>query len=71
MPVVAGGRLAVDTVSAPPTWRVRERVAEWDAASVTRAVKVKVPFAVGVPFSTPAVLSVRPGGSAPADTDHA
>jgi hypothetical protein len=39
--------------------------------SVTCTVKAKVPAAVGVPEIAPALLSVRPAGSAPALIDHA
>ena len=38
------------------------------SVSVAFAVKLKVPLAVGVPESTPAVLSDMPAGSAPAET---
>ena len=40
------------------------------AASVTLAVKLAGPAAVGVPDNTPAVESVNPAGSVPALTDH-
>jgi hypothetical protein len=33
--------------------------------SVTVAVNVKLPVPVGVPFSTPPLLRVSPGGSVP------
>ena len=38
------------------------------AASVTWAVKLKLPEVVGVPLKTPALLSVKPAGAAPALT---
>lgn len=37
--------------------------------SVTFAVKLNVPAVVGVPEITPAFGSLRPAGSAPADSD--
>jgi hypothetical protein len=36
------------------------------AESVTCTVNEKVPAVVGMPLSTPAALSVSPGGAAPA-----
>jgi hypothetical protein len=45
-------------------------VAAGVAASVTRAVKLEVPVAVGVPLITPVeVFKVRPAGSEPVN-DH-
>ena len=38
------------------------------ALSVTCAVKLNVPAAVGVPLSTPAALNASPAGSVPALT---
>ncbi len=38
--------------------------------STTVAVKEKVPVWVGVPVIVPLELSVSPGGSEPAETDH-
>ena len=43
-------------------------VATHPLASVPRIVNVDVPAVVGVPASTPAAVSVRPAGSAPAVT---
>ena len=45
-------------------------VALFDAPSVTFAVKLNVPAAVGVPDSTPPVDSVNPPGTLPALTVH-
>lgn len=39
-------------------------------ASVTSAVKAKVPAAVGIPLMTPAGLRVSPGGSDPDSNDQ-
>ena len=40
--------------------------------SVARTVKLDVPYAVGVPLTTPvAALSERPAGRLPALSDHA
>jgi len=41
-----------------------------DSESVTCAVIVKLPDAVGVPLSAPAELSVTPAGNAPAVIDQ-
>jgi len=41
-----------------------------EALSVTWTVKLLVPDAAGVPLITPAVVKVKPAGSAPAATDH-
>ena len=41
------------------------------AESVTLTVKSKPPAVVGVPDTTPLPAKLRPGGSVPADTDHA
>ncbi|HYP08849.1 MAG TPA: hypothetical protein VER03_21640 [Bryobacteraceae bacterium] len=46
----------------------RSRVADWFAASVTRAVKDDVPAVVGVPLMAPFDASVSPAGRDPADT---
>jgi len=36
----------------------------------TSTVNAKVPVAVGVPLSEPALLKVNPAGKAPEKTDH-
>ena len=46
-------------------------VAVADAASVTLAVKLAVPDAVGVPEMTPELLRLRPAGSEPLVRAHA
>src|SRR5438128_3471981 len=43
-------------------------VANWFAASVTRALKSKSPAAVGVPLTAPFAAKDKPGGKVPADT---
>jgi len=47
--------------------RVTDSVAAWCGLeeSVTVSVKKKVPAVIGVPYSRPAGLSDRPGGSVP------
>ena len=60
----------VVTLSAAPTCRVSARVADCDAASVTRSVTAKLPFAVGVPLTTPAPLRFTPGGRLPDAIDQ-
>lgn len=64
------GRVEVEMVSDPPDeaaliFSVRGRVAVALVESVTCAVKVEVPAAVGVPEMTPAVEMLRPAGSVP------
>ena len=49
---------------------VKEPLAELDALSVTRAVKLKVPAAEGVPVSEPLWDRVSPLGNWPLATDH-
>jgi hypothetical protein len=51
--------------------RLRLVVAEACDESVTSAVKLKVPVAVGVPERMPLSARVIPAGSVPADTLHA
>lgn len=48
--------------------RLRLAAAEACDESVTAAVKLKVPLAVGVPVRTPLLAKVIPPGSNPADT---
>jgi hypothetical protein len=50
---------------------VKEPVAELDALSVTRAVKLDVPAAEGVPVIEPLWDRVSPPGSCPSASDHA
>jgi hypothetical protein len=57
-------------VSAAAIARLNWRDADKLAASVTLAVKVKLPVAVGVPVSAPPVVNVNPAGSAPEETVH-
>src|SRR3954469_1460285 len=45
-------------------------VAVWPDASVTRTVNVNVPVCDGKPTSVPSALSVVPGGTVPAASDH-
>ena len=45
-------------------------VAEADALSVTRTVKLLVPAAPGVPDMVPAGARLNPAGSDPLATDH-
>ena len=47
------------------TTMVSERVCDRPVESSTRAVKVKLDAAVGVPDTTPAALSATPFGSEP------
>ena len=49
---------------------VSEAVADWEALSVARTVKVLDPATVGVPEMLPAVESVNPAGSVPLASDH-
>jgi len=49
---------------------VSEVVADWEALSVARTVKVLDPATVGVPEMLPAVESVNPAGSVPLASDH-
>jgi hypothetical protein len=50
---------------------VKEPVAELDALSVTRAVKLNVPAAEGVPVIEPVGDRVSPVGNCPSATDQA
>jgi hypothetical protein len=45
-------------------------IAETDALSVTRTVKLLVPAAPGVPDMVPCAARLNPAGSAPLATDH-
>ena len=45
-------------------------VADTDALSVTRTVKLLDPAAPGVPDSVPPAARLNPAGSVPLDTDH-
>jgi hypothetical protein len=56
---------------AEPMVIVRLAVAVFAAESVTSAVKVKLPAAVGVPEMDPAEERVRPPGRDPEETVHA
>ena len=49
---------------------VSEAVADWEALSVARTVKVLDPALVGVPEMLPPVESVNPAGSVPLASDH-
>ena len=51
---------------APVMITVNEAAPAQPSAPVARTVRVNVPAVVGVPETTPAVLSARPSGSAPA-----
>jgi hypothetical protein len=70
-PTVQLGSVNVDTFKAALIVNVYERLfAVAPTRSVALIVTVNEPVAVGVPEITPAVLSVSPVGSAPADTDQ-
>jgi hypothetical protein len=66
----AGSVVVVMTMGTGPIPRVAARVAVSGVVleSVTWTVKLDDPAAVGVPESTPAVLSVRPAGNVPTVT---
>ena len=49
---------------------VSDAVADWEALSVARTVKVREPATVGVPEMLPPVESVNPAGSVPLASDH-
>jgi hypothetical protein len=69
VPVIPLARLPVVIESAgAATVRLRERVVDAFAESVTRAVKLVVPAAVGVPAMAPDELSERPEGRLPLAT---
>ena len=49
---------------------VSDAVADWEALSVARTVKVLDPAVVGVPEILPPAESVNPAGSVPLASDH-
>jgi hypothetical protein len=61
---------AVIRSSPAPTVSVIDVVEMPLFASITLTVNVELPTAVGVPDSTPSLLSVMPGGRLPAFTDQ-
>jgi hypothetical protein len=66
VPTAAFGKLPVVTVSAPAvTAMLSDLVAVAFAASVTCAVKVAVPPALGVPVIAPDALRAKPAGRVP------
>lgn len=69
-PTVALGRLVVVMVSGDAMETVYAWVAVVPVLSLTCAVKLKVPDAVGVPAIVPVVLRANPDGRDPADTDQ-
>jgi hypothetical protein len=69
-PAVAFGRLDVVITGLEFTVNCRACVAVAAASSCTFTVNDVVPAPVGVPLMTPALLSVRPAGSAWAEMDH-
>jgi hypothetical protein len=70
-PTVHDGNVAVETLGAALIVTLYDTLfAVAPTKSVALMVTVNVPVAVGVPEMTPAVLMVRPVGSAPVDTDH-
>jgi len=52
-------------IGGPVTWMVQVAISVLPLASVTCVLNVYVPAVVGLPESTPVLLSVSPGGSVP------
>lgn len=69
-PTVPGGRVAVVTVGGPLMAIESDAVAVCPTPSVTRAVKLDVPGAVGVPEIVPVEDRLNPGGNVPLATAH-
>ena len=67
---MAAGSVVVVITGAALTVRVRLFVPCSPPASVTLAVKVKLPDVVGVPEITPAVVNATPAGNCPEVTVH-
>jgi hypothetical protein len=71
MPVVPPGRGLESVINKGSTTEIANCLDAVAAAeSVIWAVKLKLPGAVGVPWTTPAAVKPRPVGKAPALTVH-
>ena len=70
VPMVPPVKLIVVTVKGMTITILNGLVAVSPLASLTSAVKLEVPAAVGIPEITPAPVRLNPGGKLPAVSDH-